>query len=69
MNRAERRMFKKKLGKDLAPIADKIIKWTKEYEGVDDQKLERLIADEIKTLNYQQLMLVTAYIESSMPNK
>ena len=56
MNRAERRMFKKKLGKDLAPIAD-------------DQKLERLIADEIKTLNYQQLMLVTAYIESSMPNK
>ena len=69
MNRAERRMFKKKLGKDLAPIADKIIKWTKEYEGVDDQKLERLIADEIKTLNYQQLMLVTAYIESSLPNK
>ena len=69
MNRAERRMFKKKLGKDLAPIANKIIKWTKEYEGVDDQKLERLIADEIKTLNYQQLMLVTAYIESSMPNK
>ena len=69
MNRAERRMFKKKLGKDLAPIADKFIKWTKEYEGVDDQKLERLIADEIKTLNYQQLMLVTAYIESSMPNK
>lgn len=69
MNRAERRMFKKKLGKDLAPIADKIIKWTKEYEGIDDQKLERLIADEIKTLNYQQLMLVTAYIESSMPNK
>jgi hypothetical protein len=69
MNRAERRMFKKKLGKDLAPIADKIIKWTKEYEGVDDQKLERLISDEIKTLNYQQLMLVTAYIESSMPNK
>lgn len=69
MNRAERRMFKKKLGKDLAPIADKIIKWTKEYEGVDDQKLERLIADEIKTLDYQQLMLVTAYIESSMPNK
>ena len=69
MNRAERRMFKKKLGKDLAPIANKIIKWTKEYEGVDDQKLERLISDEIKTLNYQQLMLVTAYIESSMPNK
>ncbi len=69
MNRAERRMFKKKLGKDLAPIADKVIKWTKEYEGVDDKKLERLIADEIKTLNYQQLMLVTAYIESSMPNK
>lgn len=69
MNRAERRMFKKKLGKDLAPIADKIIKWTKEYEGVDDQKLERLIADEIKTLDYQQLMLVTAYIESSIPNK
>jgi len=64
MNRAERRQFKKKLGKELGPTAEKIIKWHNQYEGKDDEKLERLIAEEIKTLDFDQLMLLTAYLES-----
>ena len=69
MNRAERRQFKKKMGKALGPTADKIIEWHNLYEGKDDEKLERLIADEIKNLDFDQLMLLTAYIENSIPNK
>ena len=69
MNRAERRQFKKKMGKELRPTADKIIEWHNLYEGKDDEKLERLIADEIKNLDFNQLMLLTAYIENSIPNK
>lgn len=64
MNRAERRQFKKKLGKELGPTAEKIIKWHNQYEGKDDEKLERLIAEEIKTLDFDQLMLLTAYLEN-----
>ena len=66
MNRAERRAFRKKLGKQLGPIADDIIELHKKYEGKDDEKLERLLTEKIKELDYQQLMLVTAYIESSI---
>ena len=69
MNRAERRLFKKKLGKELGPTADKIIEWHNLYEGKDDEKLERLIADEIKNLDFNQLMLLTAYIENSIGAK
>ena len=69
MNRAERRLFKKKLGKELGPTADKIIEWHNLYEGKDDDKLERLIAEEIKGLDFNQLMLLTSYIENSIPNK
>ena len=69
MNRAERRLFKKKLGKELSESADKIIQWHNQYEGKDDEKLERLIADEIKHLDFNQLMLVTAYIENSIGAK
>ncbi len=69
MNRAERRLFKKKLGKELGPSADRIIKWTQQYEGKDDEKLERLIAEEIRGLDFNQLMLLTAYIESSIGAK
>ena len=69
MNRKERRLFRKKLGKELGPSADKIIKWHNQYEGKDDEKLERLIAKEIKGLDFNQLMLLTAYIESSIANK
>ena len=64
MNREARRLFKKKLGKELGPSADRIIKWTQQYEGKDDEKLERLIADEIRGLDFNQLMLLTAYIEN-----
>ena len=69
MNRAERRAFKKKLGKTLGPIADEIIELHNKYEGKDDEKLERLITEKIKNLSYQELMLVTAYIENSIANK
>lgn len=68
MNRAERRKFKKKLGKELEPIATKIIQWHKEYEGKDDSKLEELVANEIKTLDFNQLMLLTVYLESTIGN-
>lgn len=69
MNRAERRTFKKKLGKTLGPLADEIIELHNKYEGKDDEKLERLITEKIKNLSYQELMLVTAYIENSIANK
>jgi hypothetical protein len=69
MNRAERRKFRKKMGKELGPIADKIIKWHNLYEGKDDKKLEQLIADEIKNLDFNQLMLLTAYLENSIDAK
>ena len=69
MNRAERRLFKKKLGKELGPTADKIIQWHNLYEGKDDDKLERLIAEEIKNLDFNQLMLLTSYIENSIGAK
>ena len=69
MNRAERREFKKKLGKTLEPIADEIIELHNKYEGKDDEKLERLLTEKIKNLSYQELMLVTAYIENSIANK
>ena len=69
MNRAERRQFKKKMGKELGPTADKIIEWHNLYEGKDDEKLERLIADEIRNLDFNQLMLLTAYIENSIGAK
>lgn len=69
MNRAERRQFKKKLGKELGPIANKIIEWHKLYEGKDDKKLEQLITEEIKNLSFNQLMLLTSYLENSISNK
>ena len=69
MNRAERRQFKKKIGKELRPIADKIIEWHNLYEGKDDKKLEQLIAEEIKNLSFDQLMLLTSYLENSISNK
>ena len=64
MNREERRKFKKKLGKQLGPSADKIIAWHKEYEGKDDEKLEKLVSEEIKNFDFNQLMLLTSYIEN-----
>lgn len=66
MNREQRRNFKKKMGKKLAGTADKIIEWHKLYEGKDDAKLERLITEEIKSLEFDQLMVLTEYIESSI---
>lgn len=69
MNRAERRQFKKKMGKELGPTADKIIKWHNLYEGKDDKKLEQLITEEIKNLSFDQLMLLTSYLENSISNK
>ena len=64
MNRAERRKFKKALGKELGESANRIIEWTEKYEGKDDNKLERLIADEIRGLDFNNLMLLTAYLEN-----
>ena len=69
MNRAERRQFRKKMGKELGRIADDIIKWHTLYEGKDDEKLERLITDRIRELDFNQLMLLTAYIESSVSHE
>ena len=69
MNRAERRQFRKKMGKELGPVADDIIKWHTLYEGKDDEKLERLITDRIRELDFNQLMLLTAYIESSVSHE
>lgn len=66
MNRAERREFKKKLGKVLGPKADKIIALHQEYEGVDDKKLEELILEETKGLNFGQLMLLMEYIDNTI---
>lgn len=69
MNRAERRLFKKKLGKKLGSVGDEIIELHNKYEGKDDDKLERLIAEKIRSLNFQELMLVTEYIENSIGTK
>ena len=69
MNRAERRQFKKKMGKELGPTADKIIEWHNLYEGKDDKKLEQLITEEIKNLSFDQLMLLTSYLENTISNK
>ena len=69
MNRAERRTFKKKMGKELAATADKIIAWHNKYEGVDDKLLEELIANEIKTLSFDKLMLLTSYLENSIDSE
>ena len=69
MNRAERRQFKKKMGKELGPTADKIIEWHNLYEGKDDKKLDQLITEEIKNLSFDQLMLLTSYLENSISNK
>ena len=66
MNRAERRMFKKKLGKQLKPIADDIIELHKKYEGKDDQKLEQAIEDRIRGLSFEQLMLLMEYLDNSI---
>lgn len=69
MNRAERREFKKKMSKKLQDIADDIIKWHNEYEGKDNKKLEELIADRIKDLDFFQLMLLTSYLEKSITSE
>ena len=69
MNRAERRYFKKKLGKTLGPSADRIIAWHKQYEGIDDAKLEQLVTEETKNLDFGQLMLLMEYIDNSISNK
>ena len=66
MNRAERRLFKKKLGKVLGPKADKIITLHQKYEGVDDKKLEELILEETRDLNFGQLMLLMEYIDNTI---
>lgn len=66
MNRAERRKFKKKLGKVLGPKADKIIALHNEYEGKDDAKLEKLVMEETKGLNFGQLMLLMEYIDNTI---
>lgn len=66
MNRAERRKLQKHMGKELAATADRIIAWHKKYEGVDDKLLEELIANEIKTLSFEKLMLLTSYLENSI---
>jgi hypothetical protein len=66
MNRAERRMFKKKLGKKLEPIANDIIELHKQYEGKDDQKLEQAIEDRIRGLSFEQLMLLMEYIDNNI---
>ena len=64
MNRAEKRMFRKKLGKKLGPVADRIIEYHNKYEGVDDKLLEELVLEETKKLNFGQLMLVMEYLEN-----
>ena len=66
MNRTERRIYEKKMGKKLVSIADNIIKWTKKYEETNPQKLEQLITDEIKSLSFSEIMLVTLYIEETL---
>jgi hypothetical protein len=69
MNRAERRQFKKKLGKQLGPKAEKIIALHNEYEGKDDAKLEKLVMEETKDLNFGQLMLLMEYLENTIGAK
>ena len=69
MNRAGRRAFKKKLGKELGPTADRIINYHKQYEGVDDKKLEELVLEETKNLNFGQLMLLMEYIDNTIAPK
>lgn len=69
MNRAERRAFKKKLGKELGPTADRIINYHKQYEEVDDKKLEELVLEETKSLNFGQLMLLMEYIDNTIAPK
>jgi hypothetical protein len=69
MNRKERRAFKKKLGKELGPRADRIISYHKQYEGVDDKKLEELVLEETKNLSFSQLMLLMEYIDNTIAPK
>ena len=69
MNRAERRMFKKKMSKKLQLIADEITEFHNQYEGKDDKKLEELIESRIKGLDFNELMLLTAYLENSIGTK
>lgn len=64
MNRAERRLFKKKLGKELGPLADEIIELHHKYEGKDDEKLTDLIEDKIRGLPFDKLMLLMEYIDN-----
>ena len=63
MNRQERRQLKKLMPKHLTDIGDEIIEWTHKYEGIDDDQLEILIANAIKALSYDDLMLLTLYID------
>ena len=66
MNRKQRRILEKKLGKQLGPSAKKIIEWHKEYEGKDDAKLEQLVLEETKSLSFGQLMLLMEYLENTI---
>lgn len=69
MNRKERRAFKKKLGKELGSAADRIISYHKQYEGVDDKKLEELVLEETKNLSFGKLMLLMEYIDNTIAPK
>ena len=68
-NREMRRKLQKKLPKHLREIANDITKWNNMYEGKDDKKLEELILDRIRPLSFEDLMVLTSYLENVIPQK
>lgn len=68
-NREMRRKLQKKLPKHLREIANDITKWNNMYEGKDDKKLEELILDRIRPLSFEDLMVLTSYLENVIPQQ
>ncbi len=69
MNREEKRILKKKMGKHLVEIGDEIVELHNKYDGKDDKKLEGLVADRIKLLSFEQLLLLTEYLDNCIAPK
>lgn len=66
MNRAERRYLKKHMAKKLKDKADKITKYHYEYEGKDNDKLEKLVSKETEDLDFDELMVLMMYLEDTI---
>ncbi len=66
MNRKERRIYFRNMDKKLQKIAKDIIKYHNLYEGKDNEKLDRLVSDMISDLSFEDLMMVTVYLESAI---